>query len=156
MLLRLLGLFSVAVVVTTVPPFARPADDRASVTAFLDAYARAVEDGDPARAEALFARDARVVEHGVDGGALAADAEQRLTLRPGDVRLAGLLDREADIRIEGETAVVEGTHACRLFPQGRPEPTDSPGRWLMILLKADGDWRITHLYTTPGCRDAAE
>ena len=113
------------------------------VSAVVDAFHRALAEGDSVAALDLLAEDAVILE----GGGVETKDEYRSGHLSGDMRYAAAVPAERgpmDVRSSGDVAWAWSTNVR----QGRmgDREIDSRGAELVVLRREDGRWRITAIH----------
>lgn len=125
------------------PPIPVQATDSALVAAVVTAFHDALRSGDSVTAIALLAPDAVVLE---SGGSETLE-EYRAAHLPADIAFSRATTRDSapiGVMVRGEVAwawSVSRTHG-----EFRGRQIDSDGAELMVLVRADGHWRIAAIH----------
>jgi uncharacterized protein (TIGR02246 family) len=113
------------------------------IVRIADAFAAAVNAGDARAAAAVFAEDG--VEMPADQPAVrgrgAIEAYYR-ALFSGPVRLSNFRLSHDDGRIAGDVAYLAGTSTLVLTPPGGAPPQSQAGKYVVVLRKTAGGWRV--------------
>jgi ketosteroid isomerase-like protein len=122
-----------------IPTTAR-AQDEDAVRQILADFHSALAAGDSVKALAQLAPDVRILE----GGGVETLEHYRSGHLSGDMRFAGAVDRvvaEVTVHIVGDVAWAYSTNTTKGEMRGRE--IDSSGAELAVLVRIDGEWRIT-------------
>lgn len=117
--------------------------DSAAAAKIVDDYHAALSSGDSARALALLAPDAVILE----SGGMETRAEYRSHHLAGDIAFAKAVKSERTplvVRVEGNTAWTSSTSVTQGTFNGRP--INSSGAESMVLTKGPDGWRIRAIH----------
>jgi ketosteroid isomerase-like protein len=129
-----------------VGPDAHPSQespDSVAVITVVEAFHKALADGDGSGAMALLAQEAVVAE----SGGLETRAEYESHHLPGDMAFASSVTRRStlvQLKLSGSTAWMTSTTETRGDYRGNP--IDSQGVELMVLSKERSGWRIAAIH----------
>lgn len=126
------------------PPSAvAQATDSAAVVDAIEAYHRALQEGDTAAVRRLLADDVHVAE----SGGLETREEYLSHHLPGDMAFASAVQRERGplhVTVQGDVAWAIST--SRTTGTFRDRAIDAQGAELMVLSRDDGGWRIRAIH----------
>ena len=110
----------------------------------VDAFSAALQAGDGVRVGALMAADALVAE---EGGAEQSFAEYQAAHLPADIEFSKSVTRRVtDRRVWTERGMATVVTAADMTGVFRGRAIASRTMETMVLMKTNGEWRITHIH----------
>lgn len=133
----------------SVPTFALAQGDSAAVAAAVNAYDRALREGDSTAALALLAPDAVILE----SGGIETREEYRSHHLAGDIAFARSVPSQGSpvqVRVHGDVAWAWSTSTTQGDYRGRQ--VNSVGAELMVLVRTADGWKISAIHWSSRAR----
>ena len=127
------------------PPPPPPAANDPAIIAVADAYVAAVLKGDTAGIVNLYTDDA--IEMPPNAAAVKGRAalSEFYKKQMADVKFSAFTLNHLESRAAGDVGYDVGTYSQTLTPTGAPAPVNDTGKYIVVVKKGGGKWRVAYV-----------
>ena len=126
------------------PPPPPPAPDPA-ITAVADAYVAAVLKGDPAGLADLYTEDAMEMPPNAAAVKGRPAINEYYKKQMAGAKFSAFTLTHVETRAAGDVGYDVGTYSQTLTPAGAPGPVNDRGKYLVLVKKGGGNWRVAYV-----------
>ncbi|HEY6050617.1 MAG TPA: nuclear transport factor 2 family protein [Thermoanaerobaculia bacterium] len=127
------------------PPPPPPAANDPAIIAVADAYVAAVLKGDAPAIADLYTEDAMEMPPNAAAVKGRAALSEYYKKQMAEAKFSAFTLKHVETRAAGDVGYDVGTYSQTLTPAGAPAPVNDTGKYIVLVKKAGGKWRVAYV-----------